>query len=31
VLRKDQSKIWVERCQAQIGGVLDVLEQSAPR
>ena len=27
VLRKDQSKIWVERCQAQIGGVLDVLEQ----
>src|SRR5260221_322201 len=27
VLRKDQSKIWVERCQAQIGGVLDVLEK----
>jgi glutathione S-transferase len=27
VLRKDQSKIWVERCQAQIGGVLEVLEQ----
>ncbi len=28
VLRKDhQSKIWVERCQAQIGGVLDVLER----
>src|SRR6202795_1749409 len=27
VLRKDQSKIWVERCEAQIGGVLDVLEQ----
>jgi glutathione S-transferase len=27
VLRKDQSKIWVERCQTQIGGVLDVLEQ----
>jgi glutathione S-transferase len=26
VLRKDQSKIWVERCEAQIGGVLDVLE-----
>src|ERR1700692_2734920 len=23
VLRKDQSKIWVERCHAQIGGVLD--------
>src|SRR6266576_5127672 len=27
VLRKEQSKIWVERCQAQISGVLDVLEQ----
>jgi glutathione S-transferase len=27
MLRKDQSKIWVERCQAQIGGVLDVLEK----
>ncbi len=27
VLRKDQSKIWVERCHAQIGGVLDVLEK----
>jgi glutathione S-transferase len=27
VLRKDQSKIWVERCEAQIGGVLEVLEQ----
>ena len=26
VLRKDQSKIWVERCEAQIGGVLEVLE-----
>jgi glutathione S-transferase len=26
VLRQDQSKIWVERCAAQIGGVLDVLE-----
>ena len=26
VLRKDQSKIWVERCEAQIGAVLDVLE-----
>src|ERR1700716_3945146 len=26
VLRKDQSKVWVERCEAQIGGVLDVLE-----
>jgi glutathione S-transferase len=27
VLRKDQSKLWVERCEAQIGGVLDVLEK----
>src|ERR1700690_738802 len=28
VLRKGQpSKIWVERCEAQIGGVLDVLEK----
>jgi glutathione S-transferase len=28
VLRKDrQSRIWVERCEAQIGGVLDVLEK----
>ena len=27
VLRKQQSKKWVERCQAQIGSVLDVLEQ----
>jgi glutathione S-transferase len=27
VLRKDQSKIWVERCEAQIGGVLDMLEE----
>jgi glutathione S-transferase len=27
VLRKDQSKIWVERCEAQIGAVLDVLEK----
>jgi glutathione S-transferase len=27
VLRKDTSKIWVERCHAQIGGVLDVLEK----
>ena len=27
-LRKDnQSKLWVERCHAQIGGVLDVLEK----
>jgi len=27
VLRKDQLKLWVERCEAQIGGVLAVLEQ----
>jgi glutathione S-transferase len=27
VLRKDQSKVWVKRCEAQIGGVLDVLEK----
>ena len=28
VLRKDHpSKVWVERCEAQIGGVLDVLEK----
>ena len=28
VLRKDhQSKVWVERCEAQIGGVLEVLEK----
>jgi glutathione S-transferase len=27
VLRQDQSKIWVERCAGQIGGVLDVLEK----
>jgi len=27
VLRKEQSKIWVERCAAQISGVLAVLEQ----
>jgi glutathione S-transferase len=26
VLRKDQSKLWVERCEAQITGVLDMLE-----
>lgn len=26
VLRKDQSQVWVARCEAQIGGVLDVLE-----
>jgi glutathione S-transferase len=27
VLRKKASKIWAERCAAQIGGVLDVLEK----
>jgi glutathione S-transferase len=27
VLRKDQLKLWVERCEAQIGGVLDLLEK----
>jgi glutathione S-transferase len=26
VLRKDPSKLWVERCEAQIGGVLEALE-----
>jgi glutathione S-transferase len=26
-LRKDQLKLWVERCEAQISGVLDVLEK----
>jgi glutathione S-transferase len=26
VLRKDRLKLWVERCEAQIRGVLDVLE-----
>jgi glutathione S-transferase len=26
VLRKDSSRLWVERCEAQIGGVLDALE-----
>jgi glutathione S-transferase len=28
VLRKEQSKIWVERCEMQIVGVLDALEQA---
>jgi glutathione S-transferase len=28
VLRKDASRLWVERCEAQIGGVLDVLEKA---
>ena len=27
VLRKDELKLWVERCKAQIGGVLDALEK----
>ena len=27
VLRKEQLQLWVERCQAQIGGVLEVLEK----
>ena len=27
VLRQEMSKIWVERCEAQIGGVLEVLEK----
>jgi len=27
VLRKEPSKIWVDRCEAQVGGVLDVLEK----
>jgi glutathione S-transferase len=27
VLRTDQLKLWVERCEAQIGGVLAVLEK----
>ncbi|MBN9024647.1 MAG: glutathione S-transferase family protein [Rhizobiales bacterium] len=26
VLRKDESKVWVERCKTQIAGVLDALE-----
>lgn len=28
VLRRDQLKLWVERCEAQISGVLAVLEQA---
>jgi glutathione S-transferase len=27
VLRKEQLKLWVERCEAQVAGALDVLEQ----
>jgi glutathione S-transferase len=28
VLRKKESKVWVERCEMQIGGVLDALEKT---
>ena len=28
VLRKEPSKIWVDRCEAQVGGVLEVLEKA---
>ncbi len=28
VLRKKESKVWVERCEMQIGGVLDALEKA---
>jgi glutathione S-transferase len=28
VLRKEQLKLWVDRCEAQILGALDVLEQN---
>jgi glutathione S-transferase len=27
VLRKEPSKLWVDRCEAQVGGVLEVLEK----
>jgi glutathione S-transferase len=27
VLRKERLELWIERCQAQISGVLDVLEK----
>jgi glutathione S-transferase len=27
VLRKEPSKIWVDRCEAQVGGVLELLER----
>jgi glutathione S-transferase len=27
VLRTEQLKLWVDRCEAQIGGVLEVLEK----
>jgi glutathione S-transferase len=28
MLRKEPSRIWVDRCEAQIGGVLEVLEKT---
>jgi glutathione S-transferase len=28
VLRKEPSKIWVDRCETQVGGVLEVLEKA---
>jgi len=28
VLRKEPSKVWVDRCEAQVGGVLEVLEKA---
>jgi glutathione S-transferase len=31
VLHKEQSKIWVERCEAQISDVLDALENERAR
>ncbi len=31
VLRKEPLQLWVERCRAQIGGVLDVLEKERAR
>src|SRR5580700_2061629 len=31
VLRKEPSKIWVDRCETQVGGVLEVLEQERAR
>ena len=27
MLRKEPSKIWVDRCETQVGGVLEVLEK----
>lgn len=31
VLRKEPSKIWVDRCETQVGGVLEVLERERAR